>query len=273
MSTFTRVDSARGPHPKLHGRLRLTALYSATMVILSLGAAAMLIVAMLTLFRARRFYTEVAARALGRTVLWMWGIRMLVHQVEPFPETQTVYISNHTSTIDLFVLISLGLPNARFFLSGFLRKLIPLGVIGYLTGTFWTYPQTESGKRVRCFQHADRTLKRSGESVYLSPEGERVTTGLIGPFNKGAFHLATSLQAPIVPLYIRIPRAIDPGKGFDAKRGTVHVHVKPAIDTRDWRLEDLERNRDRARALFLTWHQDLDHAAQENNQEELWQSK
>ena len=39
-----------------------------------------------------------------------------------------------------------------------------------------------------------------------SPEGARITTGEIGHFNKGAFHLATSLRAPIVPLYLEIPR-------------------------------------------------------------------
>jgi 1-acyl-sn-glycerol-3-phosphate acyltransferase len=56
-------------------------------------------------------------------------------------------------------------------------------------------------------------LERTGESVYLSPEGERVTGGRVGHFNKGAFHLATDLHAPIVPLFLRIPRAMDPGKG------------------------------------------------------------
>ena len=42
---------------------------------------------------------------------------------------QTVYVSNHSSTLDLFVLVALGLPNTRFFLSGFLQKIVPLGII------------------------------------------------------------------------------------------------------------------------------------------------
>ncbi len=56
-------------------------------------------------------------------------------------------------------------------------------------------------------------LRRTGESVYLSPEGKRITDGTIGHFNKGAFHLATNLQVPILPFYIDIPPEIDPQMG------------------------------------------------------------
>jgi len=214
-------------------------------------------VAVLTLFRARRLYSEVLARALARTVLWLWGIRVVVDQTRPFPTRQTVFVSNHTSTIDLFVLVALGLPRTRFFLSGFLRKLVPLGVIATLMGTFFTCPQTDRPGRVRCFRRADRVLRRTGDSVYLSPEGERITTGRIGHFNKGAFHLATSLHAPIVPFYIDIPPAMDPGKGYAAKPGTVHVYFGPEISTDAWRLEDLDTNRASVRALFVAFQDGL----------------
>ena len=58
---------------------------------------------------------------------------------------------------------------------------------------------------MRCFQAAERVLRRTGDSVYLSPEGTRITGGTIGHFNKGTFHLATDLRVPIVPLFIDIP--------------------------------------------------------------------
>jgi len=92
--------------------------------------------------------------------------------------------------------------------------------------------------------------------VYLSPEGERVTTGEIGHFNKGAFHLATDLKLPIVPFFIAVPRKADPGKGLNARAGTVHVYVKPAIDTSDWKLEDLTANKERIRGMFIGWNKE-----------------
>jgi 1-acyl-sn-glycerol-3-phosphate acyltransferase len=60
----------------------------------------------------------------------------------------------------------------------------------------------------------------------------RVTTGEIGAFNKGSFHLATSLHAAIVPIYIAIPREINPGMGYDAKPGSTDIYFLPPIDTR-----------------------------------------
>jgi 1-acyl-sn-glycerol-3-phosphate acyltransferase len=224
------------------------------MALLSAGAALMLAAALFTFFRQRRLYSERIATPLGRMMLRLFGIRYVLHEHAAAPPGQVVYVSNHTSTVDMFVLIALGLPNTRFFLSGYLRKLVPLGVIGYLIGIFWTVPQEYPEQRRRIFTRAARVLKRSGESVYLSPEGERVTSGKLGPFNKGAFHLATELRAPIVPLFISIPRDIDPGKGLDARPGVVHVHVLPAIDTSSWRVEDVPVNRDRMHGLFSGWH-------------------
>ena len=89
-------------------------------------------------------------------VLRVHGIRLRVMATTPFPRTQTVYISNHTSTLDLFVLVALGLPNCRFFLSGFLRKFVPLGVIAWAMGTFFTVPQDYPDERRHIFRGPPR---------------------------------------------------------------------------------------------------------------------
>lgn len=214
----------------------------------------MLAVAIPTLFLARRFYSEVIGRWIGRTVLRIWSIDYTTHYSEPLPDRQTIYISNHTSTLDVMLLISLALPRARFFLSGYLRKFPPVLIIGYIIRIFWTVPQEFPERRRQIFRGADRILRRTGDSVYLSPEGKCVTTGEIGHFNKGAFHLATSLKAPIVPIYIHIPAEVQGWRGYGAQPGSVDVYLLPAIDTSSWRLENLETNRDRVRALYVRVH-------------------
>ncbi len=260
VSQSTSLTSSRtglGVLDRVKKRCRIAFVFTSGMTIMILGSLTMLAVALLTLFRARRLYADVIAKRMGRIGLWMAGIRVVVHHDEPLPQTQAVYISNHTSTLDLFVLISLGLPNARFFLSGFLRKILPLGLIGYLVGIIWTVPQRFPAKRVKIFQRAERILRRTGESVYLSPEGARITTGKIGHFNKGAFHLATNLGAPIVPFFIDVPKEIDPGMGLDIRPGVVDVYFKPAIPTHHWNIEDLEKNRTKVRDFFVQLHQEI----------------
>lgn len=242
------------------------ALGVASALLMTTTAVLLLPVGAVTLFRARRLYARIAT-ALARTILRLYGVRVRVHPptrtggsgraVEMFPRTQTVYISNHTSTLDLFVLVALGLPNCRFFLSGFLRKWIPLGVIATMMGTFFTVPQNRPEQRRRIFTRAAGVLRRTGESVYLSPEGTRVTSGQIGHFNKGAFHLATVLRAPIVPMYFHIPRAIDPGLGYRAKRGTVDVYVLPTIYTDGWTEAEVVEHKERVREIFLRTHEEL----------------
>jgi len=249
------VSGPTTARPRLHGlpRVMQVTRIAAAGVVVTLGAVAVLPVAALTACQARHLYIA-WARLLTKTALAICGVRLSVHHEAPWSTAQTVFISNHPSTLDLFVLVALGLPNARFFLSGYLKKFLAVGILARLMGTFFTVPQTFQAERVRIFQRAAEELRRTGESVYLSPEGERVTGGRIGPFNKGSFHLASSLGAPIQPMYFFVPPEIDPEVGFDIRPGTVHVYVKPIIDTRGWRVEDVERNRDAVLGLFEGWH-------------------
>ncbi len=232
-------------------RLRSIVLFLTSMLLMKIAGLLMLAISVATLFRARRFCAEVIAKWLGGAVLSLYGLQLVVHQDRPFPTSQTIYVANHTSTLDLFILIALGLPNTRFFMKRKYLLYLPLGMVSWLTGTFFTPPQSMPEKRVRCFEGAERRLRRTGESVFLSPEGTRVTSGEIGPFNKGAFHLATNLEVPIVPLFIDIPPGINPGKGFGARPGTIDVFVHAPVSTERWRLEDLDTNKDAIRERFV----------------------
>jgi 1-acyl-sn-glycerol-3-phosphate acyltransferase len=230
-------------------------------VIMGAGCVLLLVAGLLTLFRARRLYAEVIVRHMSRLALWLFGVQVVVHRDFDFPMRQAIFISNHTSTLDMFVIIALGLPNSRYFLSGFLRKILPLWFIGWMIGVFWTVLQKYPEQRTKIFQNAEQVLRRTSESVFLTPEGQ-----VTGVFNKGAFHLATNLQAPIVPIYIQIANHVDPGPWFGGdglaiRPGVVHVYFRPPIETTDWNLADLDMNRNRIRDLYATWRQELNQAS------------
>ena len=238
-------------------RSKIILLAGVGFVLSTLGALLMLAVAIVTLFQARRFYCEVPGRGLARFALWLCGVKMVVHPSVPLPTTQTVYVSNHTSTLDVFLLLAMGLPNTRFFMYGKLRRILPVGVIGYLIGNFWTVDQCFPEERRRIFERAARVLKRTGESVYLSPEGKRVLSGDIGHFNKGSFHMATDLKAPIQPFYIHIPKTMNTGMNLVPEAGTVDIYFMPTVSTEGWKLEDLDRNRAHVRDLFVRFHESM----------------
>ena len=92
--------------------------------ILVVGSLVMLVAAIVTGFQAGRLYREKILAGISRMILRVFGIKLRVHQEEAFPQGQVIYISNHSSTIDLFVLTALKLPNSRFFLRGSLRKIL-----------------------------------------------------------------------------------------------------------------------------------------------------
>ncbi len=213
-----------------------------------------LLLSLFTFFRRRHLVREFAIVPAARLLLRIWGISYAVHGEIPGGGRQVVYISNHTSTIDLFLILAMNFPNCRYFLSDYVRRYPFMGLVGDLLGIFWTVTQEYPEKRREIFADACRKLELTGESVYLSPEGERVVTGQIGKFNKGAFHLATALSAPIVPFFIAIPREMDPGLGYHARPGIVHVYFGEPINTAKWSIDGVVENKERVRERFIEWH-------------------
>ncbi len=227
-------------------------------LVMTVFALLMLALAIVTLFLLRRRWSAWLLCLCGRSLLRVWGVRLQVHQDHAYLGRQTVFVVNHSSSLDVFAIIAAQLPDSRFFLSGFLRKFPQFAVIGTLTGIFWTVPQEFPQRRTRIFQRACDELARTGESVCLSPEGRIVTSGGIGAFNKGAFHLAAALRAPMQPLFVFVPKEINPWRGWRARPGTVHLHVGRPIDTSAWRPEDAATIKEEVRDLYVRWQQQLE---------------
>lgn len=237
--------------------VRFVACFAASTGLVTTAALGAALAAAATGLRDRAPAGRVAS-ACARALLRVWGVRLeVVGGPWPLPGRQVVWISNHTNALDVFVVCALGLPRTRYLLSRWLRVVLPLWALGEVIGIFWTPPQALRARRVALFRRVTRALRRSGESVFLTPEGARVRGGQIGPFNKGAFHLAIALRAPIVPLYVETPPATDPGMGLDVGAGVVRVHVGAPIDTSGWRLEEVARRRDEVQARYVAWHQEV----------------
>lgn len=218
---------------------------------LTIGALLMLLAQILTLFHARRFCAEVIAAGGSKLMLWMSGVQLDVRGRENLPDVQAVYIINHTSLLDLYVNMSLSLPKTRYFMTRRCWRVPPLWMIAKLMRTFLTPPQSSPEARSILFRSASDVLRRTGDSVCLTPEGIRHRSGSLGPFNRGAFHLALSLQAPIIPIYMFFPPELEAGRTLYVRAGTAFVYILPAINISNWSLQQLDELREAVRAIFL----------------------
>ncbi len=195
-------------------------------VVFVLGAITLIF----TLGRARYFFSEKILRILAEMILGLHGIKLKVHhRPDVFSSEQLIFISNHSTSLDMLVILALGLPRTRFFLSKKTIPIFPVTALAVLARVFYLDTQDFPVQRERQFAQACRELKKSGESAFLTPEGTRITTGEFGKFNKGAFHLAAELKCSIQPLYLSIPRNINRGRSWGVQPGTVEVCFLPLI--------------------------------------------
>ena len=91
---------------------------------------------------------------------------------------------------------------------------------------------------------------REGLSIVIAPEGTRSSTGRLGRFKKGAFHIAMQARRPIVPIVIRNALDALPKHGIIARPATIDVVVHPPIPTDAWTPDTLEREAGAVEQLY-----------------------
>ncbi|GAA3236072.1 hypothetical protein GCM10017691_33980 [Pseudonocardia petroleophila] len=92
---------------------------------------------------------------------------------------------------------------------------------------------------------------REGISLVIAPEGTRSVTPALGPFKKGAFHVAMQAGVPVVPVVIHNAGELMWRGASTIREGTVQVTVLPPVDTSDWRADELDARVAEVRAGYL----------------------
>ena len=161
-----------------------------------------------------------------------------------------VFIFNHQSKADVII----GAKLIRQDIAGVGKKEIKnLPVIGKVMewGGVVMIDRKNSTTAIAAMKPLVDAMRYEGKSICLAPEGTRSTTRKLGPFKKGAFHLAMQAGAPIVPIVIHNASDIAPKGEFVFRPGKVNVEVLEPIDTTQWRTEDLDQHIANVRQLYL----------------------
>ena len=218
----------------------------ALLAFLTVGVAALLLLAVLPGVGRRR----VAARAAARTYLRLAGLPLTVKFPERLPPGQCVVVCNHASYLDGIVLTA-ALP-ARF---AFVIKREMAGVPGAgavlrrLGSEF-----VERFDRQRGASDARRVLRNAsqGQSLVFFPEGTFTRTPGLLKFHTGAFATATRANCPLVPAVLRGTRRALPPTGALPRPGPLQMELlTPLLPQPAAGEHAAPELRDRARAAML----------------------
>jgi 1-acyl-sn-glycerol-3-phosphate acyltransferase len=233
--------------------LRSIFLITATSLTLAMGMILLTLMSVVTLGQAQNFIIHTFSRVLGHAVLFLAGVKLI--RIGAPSNRPVIYISNHSSTLDIFLILVLGLPKVRYVAKYELLYNPFFGVMGALTGQIFIKRQ-DAERAIATLNRAYEKIRRKGLSLYVAPEGTRQVSGKIGPFKKGAFRMAIDLQYPIVPIHFAGGRQLCPGKSLVVKPGTVTIRFHPAIDTSAWTLENLDEQIAKIRNDYIRWEEE-----------------
>ncbi|MBX7197017.1 MAG: 1-acyl-sn-glycerol-3-phosphate acyltransferase [Sandaracinaceae bacterium] len=188
-------------------------------------------------------HTRRWARRLER----MWRLELSVEGLEHYREgTPTVLVANHQSYIDVVALF-LVLPEMPVFLAKRELSRVPLfSRVMRTRGDVFIDRQRHDAAATTI----DRTARilKPGSPLLVFPEGTRTREPRIGPFKKGAFHLAKQAHAALQPIGIHGSLEAWPREAPAPRGGPVRVSIGPALSAETVQAMPIEELVARARA-------------------------
>jgi putative phosphoserine phosphatase / 1-acylglycerol-3-phosphate O-acyltransferase len=199
---------------------------------------------------SRRDMVNLAMTTWGELGTTLAGVQVTVQGEEHlWSHRPAVFVFNHQSGIDMLLLCKLLRRDFVGVAKQEARRNPLFGPAFALAGTVFI-DRSNRRKAIEALGPAVAALE-SGTSLVIAPEGTRSATPTVGPFKKGAFHMAMAARVPIVPIVFKNALDALPKHGVVVRPATIEVVVHPPIPTAGWEPEDLDRHIAEVRALFV----------------------
>jgi 1-acyl-sn-glycerol-3-phosphate acyltransferase len=157
------------------------------------------------------------------------------------PDEAFVVMSNHQSLYDIPCLFQALRPRRLRMVAKTELFRVPIWAGAMRAAGFVEVNRENRIAAMRSLDRAREAIK-NGTSIWIAPEGTRSSSGELGSFKKGGFHLATGAGARILPVSIIGTEAILPAKGTRVEDGkSVKIVVAPPVDPSAYgkRMNDL----------------------------------
>ncbi|XP_022717919.1 1-acyl-sn-glycerol-3-phosphate acyltransferase-like isoform X2 [Durio zibethinus] len=161
---------------------------------------------------------NICGHVTGRLMMWILGNPIKIEGKE-FSNERAIYISNHASLIDVFLVIWLT-PTGTV---GIAKKEIiwyPLFGQLYVLAKHLRIDRSNPSAAIQSMKEAVQAVIKHNLSLIIFPEGTRSKNGRLLPFKKGFVHLALQSGLPIVPMVLT-------GTHRAWRKGSLHVRPAP----------------------------------------------
>lgn len=194
--------------------------------------------------------TNVFGHLASRACVWISGSTVTPGAVEAVREHfPCIYISNHTSMIDIF----LGSWLSASGTVGIAKKQVVwypfFGQLYAISGHILV-DRDNRANAVAALANAAAILKKYHAGLWIWPEGTRSRDGRLQPFKKGFAHMALATRLPIVPVVVTGAHRCIRKNSLVVHPTDIGVKVLPPIPTDDWTLEDLDKHIAKVYAIF-----------------------
>jgi len=198
---------------------------------------------------SRREAVDLGTTLAGELGSALAGVRLDVHGAEHLEARPAVFLFNHQSQLDVLILAKL----LRGGFTGVAKQELAnspgFGLMFRLADVAFVDRQDNAQAR-KALEPAVQKL-RDGISLVIAPEGARSATPALGPFKKGAFHVAMQAGVPIVPIVIRNSGELMWRGATTIHAGTVQVAVLPPVATDGWDVAGLDGHIREVRGQYL----------------------
>jgi len=198
---------------------------------------------------SRREAVDLGTTLAGELGSVLAGVRLDVRGAEHLATRPAVFLFNHQSQLDVLILAKL----LRGGFTGVAKKELAhspgFGLMFRLADVAFV-DRHDTAQARKALEPAVQKL-RDGISLAIAPEGTRSATPALGPFKKGAFHVAMQAGVPIVPIVIRNAGELMWRGATTIRAGTVQIAVLPPVPTAGWVADDLDAHVRRVRGQYL----------------------
>lgn len=186
----------------------------------------------------------------AKGILQVCGIKVKVKGKAGLnPSVPRIYMVNHQSFFDIFILLAHLPVNFKFILKQELMR-IPLLGPAMKGARYIAIERDDPRKAVESMNQAAEKIK-DGASVLIFPEGTRSRDGRLQPFKKGGFSLAVKAGCDIVPVVIIGSARIASKGSLRIQKGWVKMHIGNPVLLSGSTKRDVPRIMEQVRAEMV----------------------